>query len=152
MMNSKIQLLKNWAKNSPIIFVLLLVSGLGFLDAGYLTVEHYRAVPVPCSITEGCEKVLGSEYATVYGFPVALLGALYYASLFFIIVASAKIHSEKLYGYILGATSISFMVSMWLLYIQVFILEALCVYCIVSAILSTILFACGIVMVVSKHR
>jgi uncharacterized membrane protein len=61
-----------------IIFGLIVVSFLGFLDATYLAAKHYLGAPIACSIFEGCEKVTTSQYAAVFNIPVALLGALYY--------------------------------------------------------------------------
>ncbi len=53
------------------IVTLFLITAVGFVDAMYLTVEHYvNAIP-PCSIGS-CETVLTSQYASVLGLPVSL--------------------------------------------------------------------------------
>ncbi len=52
----------------------LIVLGLaviGLADAVYLTVKHYLGGSVPCSLTEGCDTVLTSNYAVFGGLPVA---------------------------------------------------------------------------------
>ena len=41
---------------------------IGFIDASFLTIEHYRGVVPPCSIISGCEKVTTSEYSEVFEF------------------------------------------------------------------------------------
>ena len=43
----------------PVAAALVALAGLA--DSVYLTVHHYTAVPVPCSILEGCEQVLTSS-------------------------------------------------------------------------------------------
>jgi uncharacterized membrane protein len=61
-----------------IAFAAAFVAVLGLADAVYLTVHHYTATPVPCSIFEGCETVLTSLYAEFAGIPTAAFGALAY--------------------------------------------------------------------------
>jgi len=55
---------------------MLVLSAIGFLDATYLTVEHYRGEIPPCAIIGGCEAVLTSPQAKIADVPVALLGSL----------------------------------------------------------------------------
>src|SRR5687768_1794608 len=59
-------------------FIAAIVALIGLLDAVYLTVHHYTAEPVPCSIVAGCEMVLTSAYATIGDIPLAALGAAAY--------------------------------------------------------------------------
>src|SRR3990167_8415706 len=71
-------------KNNPamarqaFLIVILLLSFLGFWDATYLTILHYKNAFPPCTITSGCETVLTSKYATILGIPIALIGSLFY--------------------------------------------------------------------------
>jgi len=121
----------------------LCVSFLGFLDATYLAIEHYRGVIPPCSIVEGCDTVLASDYAKVFGVPVALFGALYYlfvflSALFYLDRGSLMALRMASWGTIAG-----FLSSLWFLYVQFFILHAVCLYCIFSAGTSITLFTLG---------
>src|SRR5581483_587523 len=58
-------------------YLLLGFTLLGFLDAAYLTIQHYQHVIPPCT-TGGCETVLTSSFATIAGTPIALIGAGFY--------------------------------------------------------------------------
>lgn len=58
-------------------YLLLLFGFLGFLDSLYLTIQHYQHAIPPCTVG-GCETVLTSSFATLWGIPVALLGAVFY--------------------------------------------------------------------------
>jgi uncharacterized membrane protein len=40
---------------------------VGFLDAVYLTAKHYTGFEITCSLVHGCEQVLTSQFATVFG-------------------------------------------------------------------------------------
>ncbi len=119
------------------------VSFIGFLDAAYLTANHYFGIPLVCSVIQGCERVTTSAYSTVFGVPVALLGALYYVIIFFLTVW--YIDSRRLDVFFTAArmTSVGMIASLWFVSIQLFVLKAICIYCMTSALTSTILFAIG---------
>lgn len=121
----------------------LIVSVAGFLDAAYLTVEHYSGTIPPCSVVEGCETVLTSTWATVAGIPVALAGALYYLLIFVLSVIYLDTRSRSIGSWALKLTPLGFIASLWFLYLQAFVIEAFCLYCLGSAITSTLLFALG---------
>ena len=58
----------------PLLAAVVALCGLA--DAIYLTIHHYTGTKVPCSIIEGCEQVLSSQYAEIYGVPLAIFGAI----------------------------------------------------------------------------
>src|SRR5437764_13870631 len=55
-----------------------LLTLVGLADTIYLTVKHFTGGLVPCSLTGGCEQVLNSDYSTIFGLPLAALGAFAY--------------------------------------------------------------------------
>lgn len=119
----------------------LVLAGIGFADATYLTVEHYTSFSLPCTITDGCEIVTNSVYSAILGIPVALLGALYYVGVLIAIAAVLEFGAKQYLRYIAMASAAGFAFSMWFVYVQLFILHAICQYCMVSALTSTLLFA-----------
>lgn len=121
----------------------LAFSLVGFFDATYLTVKHYRGAPPGCSLLRGCEVVTTSQYAVIGGIPIALLGALYYLSILLLTAAYLDTR-QRCFLKIAGHVTISgFLVSLFLVYLQVFVLHALCLYCLLSALTSTALFLLG---------
>ena len=133
-----------------IAILFLLVSVVGFADATFLTVEHYRGVVPPCSVVQGCERVTTSKFSTVASIPISLPGAVYYlvlasAALFFL---DTKRQNALRYGAYL--TFAGFGISLILAFIQLFILHAICLYCMFSAITSTILLILGILFLKSS--
>lgn len=138
------------------VAALAALSFLGFLDASFLAVEHYvNAVP-PCSIVKGCEIVTTSSYATLEGtytamtgrafapiipggISVALLGSMYYLA-FFLATIAAWSSDAGWFLRILPFTAVGFLASGWFLYVQTALLGAICLYCIFSAFISTLLF------------
>ena len=125
---------RRWAETSA-----ALVALLGLADSVYLTVHHYTAEPVPCSIVEGCETVLTSWYAEVYGIPLALFGAAAYFVAFSLAVLAVYDNriAWKLFG-VQSALMAGF--SVWLLYVQGMVIEAFCQFCLLSAATSISLF------------
>lgn len=114
----------------PILAAIVALIGLG--DALYLTVSHYTAKPVPCSLVEGCEMVLNSPYAIIWGIPLALFGALSYLSAF--VLSLLSVRGNRL-TWMLFTLQVIFMAafSVWLLYLQAFVIGAFCQFCLLSA-------------------
>lgn len=133
-----------------LVWLFVLFSLAGFLDATYLTVKHYFGTPINCSIFAGCEKVTTSQYATLWGIPVALLGAIYYLIIFVLVVAYLDTKKERVMYFTARLTLMGFLASLWFLYLQLFVIKAICLYCVVSALTSTMLFIFGIIMLKLK--
>ena len=111
------------------------VLGLGI--AGYLTYVHYAGVTPACEIAHGCEKVQTSEWSELAGVPVALLGLLTYVG----ILAALLGRGETALLAAAGLSLVGFGFSAYLTYREVFTIEAICIWCVGSAILMTALAA-----------
>lgn len=128
-----------------------LVALIGMLDSIYLTVHHYTAEPVPCSLTNGCEMVLTSAYAEIAGIPIALFGAVAYFVAFSLALLSAFGDSRmwKLFG-LQSAVMAGF--SAWLLYVQGALIGYFCQFCLLSAGSSITLFLIFAVSAILARR
>ena len=123
-----------------------IVALIGLADSVYLTVHHFTAEPVPCSIVEGCETVLTSAYATIGNFPIAGVGAIGYFIAFSLAVLAA--YGNRTAWLLLGIqATVMAAVSAYLIYLQGFVIGAYCHFCLVSAATS---FALFIVFLISK--
>ncbi len=120
-----------------------MVSFLGFADASYLTIEHLRGVPPNCSFLEGCAEVTSSPYSEIAGIPVALGGALYYLSILLLSIAFLDSKKETLFRLACLLTPLGFLASAYFVFLMAFVIQALCIYCLGSAISSTLLFILG---------
>ncbi|MFZ1702543.1 MAG: vitamin K epoxide reductase family protein [Pyrinomonadaceae bacterium] len=128
-----------------------IVALVGLADSVYLTVHHYTAEPVPCSIIEGCEQVLTSSYAEIAGIPLAGFGAAAYfvAFSFALLTAFGDKRMWKLFG---AQATIMAGFSLWLLYVQGALIGAFCQFCLLSAISSIVLFILFVVSLFLKPR
>ncbi|OGY61032.1 MAG: hypothetical protein A3H06_00965 [Candidatus Colwellbacteria bacterium RIFCSPLOWO2_12_FULL_44_13] len=125
-----------------VLIAFFVFSILGFLDATYLTAEHFLSGPVPCSIGN-CETVLTSRYATIFGIPIALFGAFYYLSVFLGLVFYRETKDVRVLRVLSYFTILGFLTSLFLIYLQLFVIHAICIFCMVSALSSITLFALG---------
>jgi uncharacterized membrane protein len=109
-----------------------LLSLIGLADALYLTVQDLTGQNLRCTIISGCSEVLGSVYAHVGPVPLAVLGAVAYFTVFSLAILAA-------FGYQLarpllaGLVVVMFLMTLWLLYLQAFVIHHFCQYCLLSA-------------------
>ena len=118
--------------------VVVAVIGLGI--ATYLTIVHYAGGAPVCAIAHGCETVQKSDYATLAGVPVAVLGLIGYVG-----ILAALIRDDEASRSAAAFLSIAgFGFSAWLTYTEIAIIDAICIWCVGSAICMTILAALNV--------
>jgi uncharacterized membrane protein len=127
-----------------ILVSFIAISFVGFLDAAFLAMEHFLNRIPPCGIS-GCETVTTSVYSSIFGIPVALLGAIYYFLMFIGTIYAWQKNNSSFFKFLNRATWIGFIASIWFVSAQIFIIHSLCLYCLFSALTSTGLFILGMV-------
>jgi uncharacterized membrane protein len=111
---------------------------LGLADATYLTVLALTGETAACSGQAGCFEVLGSAYSKVAGIPVAAFGvAGYFTAFTFATFAAFNYARARKFFAIM--VCILFATTLWLLYVQAFLLHAFCRYCLFSAAITFLL-------------
>jgi uncharacterized membrane protein len=129
------------ARRAAILYgITALVSLIGLADSIYLTVEHLSGRGVRCTITSGCSEVLSSPYASIRGFPLAALGAVAYFVVFSLATLAAFSYPlvNKLLTLLVAAM---FLTTLWLLYLQAFVIHHFCQFCLLSALVTSTLTA-----------
>jgi len=128
---------------SYLVTAVLSLVGLG--DALYLTVQDLTGQSLRCTFS-GCSEVLSSAYAHIGPVPLAVLGAFAYFTVFSLAILAA-------FGYKLARplltliVALMFLMTLWLLYLQAFVIHHFCQYCLLSAAVTTVLM---IVVVVTR--
>ncbi|MBI3366176.1 quinone-dependent dihydroorotate dehydrogenase [Candidatus Roizmanbacteria bacterium] len=129
-----------------VYFFLLLLAVLGLIDASYLTYEHFSKIIPPCTVNRflpflsDCGKVLESKYSIVLGVPIALIGLIHYTLLFIGINIMIFLNKKIVRLWVLLQTMIGAFFSIYLMYLQLFVIKSICIYCTYSAIISFFLF------------
>jgi uncharacterized membrane protein len=123
-----------------------LVALVGLADSVYLTVEHYKNELPPCTIVQGCEQVLTSSWAQIYGVPTSLFGAAAYFVAFALalLVAFGNRSLWNLFGLQVILMSLF---TVFLLYLQAYVIGVFCQFCLLSAITT---FTMLVLFIVSK--
>ena len=104
------------------------LAGLGV--AAYLTWAHYANESVICVSGGGCEAVQTSSYSEIAGIPVAALGVAAYAAVLALVAwdtPSARLGAASL-------ALVGLLFSSYLLALQLFAIDALCIWCVVNDI------------------
>lgn len=93
-----------------------------------------------CSIVEGCSVVLSSPWASFFGLPVSLIGAVYYGVILLLIVWYLSNRSAAFLQILLAISTVGFIASLGFLYLQIFVLTAFCEFCLLSLVTTTIIW------------
>jgi uncharacterized membrane protein len=129
----------------PFRGILLVLVGLAFaafLISFYLTLTHYRDIVPPCYGTSGCEEVITSRYAVILGVPLALIGTVYFALMFYLGIGLLSMPSRRrllarVYGWL---ADLGVLAAVVLFLIQAVILKAYCTYCLTTEIIALLLW------------
>ncbi len=122
---------------------------LGALDATYLLLGKLGITGgYVCSVTGGCEVVNTSPYSEFLGIPVAAIGLLGYLAILIVALAAiqprwlADRRPDILLG-LLAGVAVAF--SLYLTYVELFVLRAVCQWCIVSQLIIIVIFVLSLV-------
>ena len=131
------------------------IASVGAAVTGYLTIVKLTGNSTACP-TNGCDLVLSSPYATVFGLPLALFGFFAYASKIVFALIPLLVNSSKQAqlrsnlqnwtGLLLfdGGTAMT-IYSGYLMYLLAFKIQVVCIYCVGSALLSATLFMLALI-------
>ena len=139
----------NTVAKLPLVAAIVAVGGL--VDAVYLTIHHYTAEVVPCGEAFDCGAVLNSQYAEIFGIPLAVFGAVAYFTAFSLAILAAfgNRSTWTLFGV---QVSLMMIFTAWLVYLQAFVIEAYCQFCLLSAATTLVLFTIFLISKFSRLR
>jgi uncharacterized membrane protein len=137
-------------------YIIGAIAVLGALETAFLTVVEFAGSAAAVCPTTGCEIVLESEYAKIFGLPLTLFGFLGYTTMAILALAPLLVKEETQkdlksqldntsWLVMFAIASAMFVFSLYLSYVMFFTLQALCPYCLVSAVFSVLLFVLTII-------
>jgi uncharacterized membrane protein len=121
-----------------LILSVLVLSFIGIADSWYLYQSAMTDTALYCDIgaaLDGCNIVAQSAYSKLFGIPLALYGVMFFAALFVLGALLLSLNKPILYRALYLLSIIGSLASLVFLYIQFFLIKALCIYCIASAAL-----------------
>ena len=125
---------------------------LGSLDAIYLYIYKLTGNNAMCIGNGGCHDVNFSPYSMIYGVPVSLFGLAAYIAVLAIHLLEPRLgflrENGPLFIFGIGLAGVAFTV--YLTYLELFVIHAICPFCVASAVLITIIFIVGIFRLVRQ--
>lgn len=134
------------SRSFALIFILSL---LGIIDMSYLTETRLRGAALVCGAISNiskCNVVATSSYSAIYGIPVALLGLLFYIAVALGAAYYSRGKNRLILRWLLIFAGAGLIFSFYLLYVQIFVLRALCQYCLASDLLTALILVILIVL------
>ncbi|MDP3997359.1 MAG: vitamin K epoxide reductase family protein [Candidatus Andersenbacteria bacterium] len=119
---------------------LFAVAFAGLLVSGYLFIAYSSNAPVLCVEGGGCDAVRLSKYSHLFGLPVPLYGMAYYCVLAVGALLSTDENRKQLRSPLMFLTGLALIYSVWLTYLEAFVIQAWCMWCVVSALLVIVAF------------
>jgi uncharacterized membrane protein len=126
---------------------LALLAVVGILIALYLTLYKIGVIGVlSCSIGS-CETVNSSKWSMLLGIPIAEWGLAAYIALFGLAIAGsaeAREQSITIARLLVALAGFSVLFSAWLTYLELFVIHAICIWCLTSALLWVVILAVSV--------
>ncbi|HSS99655.1 MAG TPA: vitamin K epoxide reductase family protein [Terriglobales bacterium] len=120
--------------------ILIGLAIIGLVDSIYLAwIKMFLAGA--CSLSSGCEVVNTSSYSSIAGIPVALLGAGAYAMILVALLFENRSEFLNLNGplIVFGLCLVGVLYSIYLTYLELYVIHAVCPFCVVSAVVLTLM-------------
>ena len=134
-------------KYVALVWGAVVLSFVGLANSFYLVQAHISGEPLNCSILNGCNVVAASPYSIVLGVPLASWGVLFYFGIFVVAATMLMVRVRVLSHFFVFVTGLGFLASLYFTYLQVYVIKAVCMYCVLSAILATVLLLIALLII-----
>jgi len=136
--------LRSWLWSSALLSV------CGIVVSGYLAYKRIAGGSLACTRWAECDVVNNSVYSKLFGIPISFIGLAAYLLLLALALAAlwtagGTQRQILLLSLLLSLGGVGF--SVYLTYIEIYLIEALCSWCVTSAIIITLLAILGVVNV-----
>ena len=140
-------------RTAPALFwSTVIVSIIGAADSVYLLIYKLTGNPHMCLGNGGCHNVNFSPYSEINGIPISVFGICAYLAILCILVLEGRLKIAKengplaIFGIGLGGMAFS----VYLTYLELYVIHAICPFCVVSAIAITFIFILAIIRLVKQ--
>lgn len=137
------------------VVCILILAFAGLADSAYLAQHEVSGAPMLCNVEglSGCNTVASSQYSYLFGIPVAEYGVLFYSILFALAALELFLFSRPLRRVLQALALIGIVVSILSTLLQAFVINAFCIYCLASAVITVlILIAAGFIEPVWRKK
>ena len=133
-----------------LLFVLAL---LGVVISGYLLEKYLTGGRILCGLDQGCEIVQKSQYSNFFGIPIPFFVVVYYLCFLCLIVLNTLyVIPNALYKKIvISASLVGVVISAVLLCIEIFVINAICLWCTISGVITLFLLILSSVFFIKER-
>ena len=134
--------------------IMLVLTVVGLLVAVYMTIYKWTNNNSMCLGSGDCSTVNASPYSEIYGIPVALVGVGGYAAILLLLLMDSRNNFVRQNGTLLifGLSLTGFIFTVYLVYIEFAVLDAICPFCLTSQIVMTIIFILSIIRLIRQPQ
>ncbi|MBI2037037.1 MAG: vitamin K epoxide reductase family protein [Candidatus Liptonbacteria bacterium] len=128
-------------KRAGVVLILILAL-FGIVDSAYLLQHELSGAPLSCDIQNfsGCNIVASSPYSRIFDIPLAAFGVLFYGVIFVLAALELAVFDRLLRRALQVISLVGILSSLYFTFIQVFVINALCIYCVISALIALLIF------------
>jgi uncharacterized membrane protein len=136
----------------PLLWANAILTILGAADSLYLFIYKLTGNSRMCLGNGGCHNVNFSSYSEIYGIPVSLFGIAAYLAILCILILEGRLKIAKengplaIFGISLGGVAFS----AYLTYLEIYIIDAICPFCVASAVIIILIFILAIIRLVKQ--
>ena len=124
------------------VWLILLLAFCGLANSAYLAQSESDNTPRICNFTDldGCDKVAKSPYSHMLGIPLPTYGLIFYGALFVLAAIEIVFSNLPARRAIQVLAALGVIASAYFIFVQVVLIDALCAYCIASAVIAFLIF------------
>ncbi|MDB4992533.1 MAG: vitamin epoxide reductase [Parcubacteria group bacterium] len=140
-------------RRPTLLTLTMLFSFAGIADSWYLAEHALTNTALSCGIGSltGCNVVAQSAYSHFFGIPLGVYGLVFYALVFVLSALATTINVRRLMQTLFGLGIVGLLFSIYFAYLQFFVIDAVCIYCMGSFVLSILIFILTTVLVRIKQ-
>ncbi|MDO8624428.1 MAG: vitamin K epoxide reductase family protein [bacterium] len=128
--------------NRLAVWLILLLAFFGLSDSAYLAQSEMGGDPLICDFTTltGCNIVTQSPYSHLFGLPLADFGIAFFGLLFILAAVEVMFVHVNVRRTIQALSAVGLIASAYFMFVQLSVIDALCVYCTASGVISFLIF------------
>jgi uncharacterized membrane protein len=127
---------------------------VGLLVSIYMTIYKVTSNDSMCLGSGDCSTVNASIYSEVNGIPVAAIGILGYVAIFGVLLFENRNSFFRQNGTLLifGMALTGFIFTVWLIYVEIALLKAICPFCVTSQVAMTLIFIMAVIRLIKNPQ
>ena len=141
--------MNKWLYRSSVALVIL-----GLLVSIYMTIYKFTGDDGMCLGSGDCHTVNASKYSEVNGIPVAIFGIGGYLAILAVLYFenSNRFFKQNATLMIFGMALTGFLFTVWLIYVEIALLKAICPFCVTSQVAMTIIFIIAVIRLIKQPQ